>query len=162
MLTFVLNWTVTISCIACPFKYFDHLALRAGLFSVCLLMRTSECPHSLIVFFPYVQQVPCVIWLWSCLGICGQMLRWSENEPQHDKTNRMSVRPAKTQNSLGIRPVWSEYLLSAWRKFGSLATHWAHSEDSDHAGQMPRLIWVFAGRAAILLGLSCRGSNYNY
>ena len=29
-------------------------------------------------------------------------------EPPHDKTNKMSVRPAKTQISLGIRPVWSE------------------------------------------------------
>ena len=29
-------------------------------------------------------------------------------EPRHDKTNKMSVRPAKTQTSLGIRPVWSE------------------------------------------------------
>ena len=27
------------------------------------------------------------------------------NEPRHDKTNKMSVRPAKTQISLGIRPV---------------------------------------------------------
>ena len=26
-------------------------------------------------------------------------------EPQHDKTNKMSVRPAKTQISLGIHPV---------------------------------------------------------
>ena len=26
-------------------------------------------------------------------------------EPRHDKTNKMSVRPAKTQVSLGIRPV---------------------------------------------------------
>ena len=26
-------------------------------------------------------------------------------EPSHDKTNKMSVRPAKTQISLGIRPV---------------------------------------------------------
>ena len=29
-------------------------------------------------------------------------------EQQHDKTNKVSVRPAKTQISLGIRPVWSE------------------------------------------------------
>ena len=29
-------------------------------------------------------------------------------EPPHDKPNKMSVRPAKTQISLGIRPVWSE------------------------------------------------------
>ena len=26
-------------------------------------------------------------------------------EPRYDKTNKMSVRPAKTQVSLGIRPV---------------------------------------------------------
>ena len=27
------------------------------------------------------------------------------------------------------RPVWSESSLSAWRKLGSLTTHWAHSKD---------------------------------
>ena len=55
------------------------------------------------------------------------------------------VCPAKTQNSLGICPVWSESLLSAWRKLGSLASHWAHSKGSDQTGLMPRLIWVWAG-----------------
>ena len=70
------------------------------------------------------------------------------------------LRPAKSQISLGIRPVWSETSLSAWRKLGSLATHWAHSEDSDQTGWMPRLIWVFAGRTLILLVLSYRGSNW--
>ena len=74
------------------------------------------------------------------------------------KTNKMTLRPAKIQFSLGIRPVWSESSLSAWRKLGSLATHWAHNEDSDQTGRMPRLIWVFAGRTLILLVLSCRGS----
>ena len=68
------------------------------------------------------------------------------------------MRPAKTQINLGIRPVWSESSLSAWNKLGSLATHWAHREDSDQTGRMPRLIWVFAGRTLILLVLSCRGS----
>ena len=68
-------------------------------------------------------------------------------EPRHDTTNKMSVRP-----------VWSESSLSAWRKLGSLATHWAHSEDSDQTGRMPRLVWVFAGRTLTLLVLSCRGS----
>ena len=33
----------------------------------------------------------------------------SSNEPRHDKTNKMSVRPVKTQISLGIRPVWSVF-----------------------------------------------------
>ena len=68
-------------------------------------------------------------------------------EPPHDKTNKWHVRPAKTQISLGIRPVWSESSLFAWRKHGSLATHWVHSEDSDQTGRMSqrwdaRLIWA--------------------
>ena len=42
---------------------------------------------------------------------------------RHDKINKVTVRPAKTQISLGIRPVWSESSLSAWRKLGPLATH---------------------------------------
>ena len=29
----------------------------------------------------------------------------NQNELRHDKTNKESVRPAKTQTSLGIRPV---------------------------------------------------------
>ena len=63
------------------------------------------------------------------------------------KPTKWHVRPAKTQISLAIRSVWSESSLSAWRKLGSLATHWAHSEDSDQTGQMPRLIWVFAAQS---------------
>ena len=62
-----------------------------------------------------------------------------------------------------LRSAWAsaqsdQSSLSAWTKLGSLATHWAHSEDSDQTGRMPRLIWVFAGRTLILLVLSCRGS----
>ena len=65
----------------------------------------------------------------------------------------------RSQISLGICPVWSKSSLSAWRKLGSWATHWVHSEDSDQTGRMPRLIWVFAGRWVILLVLSWGGSN---
>ena len=70
----------------------------------------------------------------------------------------MSVRPVKAQISLGIRPVWSESSLSAWRKLGSLATHWAPSKGSDQTGRMPRLIWVFVGHTVTFLVLSCRTS----
>ena len=79
-------------------------------------------------------------------------------EPPHDKTNKVTMCPAKTQISLGICPVWSE---------SSLCTQWvakdpsflhADSEDSDQAGWMPRLIWVFAGRTVTLLVLSWGGS----
>ena len=41
------------------------------------------------------------------------------------KPTKWHVCPAKTQINLGIRPVWSESLLSAWRKLGTLATQWA-------------------------------------
>ena len=62
------------------------------------------------------------------------------------KLTKYHVRPAKTQISLGIHPHWSESSLSAWRKLGSLATYWVHSEDFDQTERMSWLIWVFAGR----------------
>ena len=68
------------------------------------------------------------------------------------KPTKWIMRPAKTQLSLGNRPVWSEPSLSAWWKLGPLTTHWAHSEDSDQTGRMPRLMWVFAGRTGHLVG----------
>ena len=79
-------------------------------------------------------------------------------EPRHDKTNKMTVRSAKTQISLAILSVWSE---------SSLCTQWvakdpkflqAGSEDFDQTGRMPRLIWVFAGRTVTLL-VSSRGGS---
>ena len=49
---------------------------------------------------------------------------------------------AKTQISLGIRPVWSESSPTAWRKLGSSATHWVHSEDSADAQADLSLRWA--------------------
>ena len=74
------------------------------------------------------------------------------------KPTKWFVRPAKIQISLGICPVWSESSLSAWEKLSSLATHWAHSEDSDQTGWMPRLICILLGAKVILLVLSQGGS----
>ena len=70
--------------------------------------------------------------------------------------SRHMTKPTKGH----VRPVWSESLLSAWRKCRSLATEWGHSEDSDQTGRMPRLIWVFVGRTVTLLVLSWGGSNF--
>ena len=78
----------------------------------------------------------------------------NRNEPPRDKTNKMTVRPAKTQ----IRPVWSESSLCAqWIAKDHSFLH-TESEDSDQTGRMPRLTRVFAGRKLILLVLSSRGS----
>ena len=50
----------------------------------------------------------CDIWLLQFLGIFSATF-----EPRHDKTNKVTVRPAKVQIGLGVRPVWSESSLSA-------------------------------------------------
>ena len=91
---------------------------------------------------------------WKCIN----RKRSGTDEPRHDKPNKMAVRPAKTQISLGMRPVWSESSLSAWRNLWFSATLWALCKDSDQTGRMPRLIWAFAGRKLIWLVLPCRCS----
>ena len=79
-------------------------------------------------------------------------------EPPRDKTNKVSVHPAKTQISLGNCPVCLESLL---------CTHWvakdpkflhADSKDSDQTGRMPRLIfrWVLNH----IVGFVMRWLNY--
>ena len=65
-----------------------------------------------------------------------------------------------------LRSAWAsaqsdQSSLSAWRDLGPLATHWAHSENSDQSGWMPRLIRVFAGSSLILLVLSWGGSFFS-
>ena len=97
-----------------------------------------------------------LIWVYTVFSeLSIQILRMitvKQNESPHDKTNNVAMHPAKTQISLGIPPVWSESSLSSWRNLGSLATHWANSEDSDQTGRMSRLIWVFAGRTCHIVG----------
>ena len=111
---------------------------------------------------PKKELLPFYRWTWhQQFNAC--FTQWfhldSINKPRHDKTHKMSVCPAKTQISLGIRPVWSESLLCAqWVAKDPRFLH-ADSEDSDQTGRMPRLIWVFAGHTLILLVLSCHGSN---
>ena len=59
-------------------------------------------------------------------------------EPQHDKTNKVTVRPPKTQISPGICPVWSESSLCAqWVAKDPSCLH-ADSEDSDQSRKLER------------------------
>ena len=60
-----------------------------------------------------------------------------------------------------LRSAWAsaqseQSSLSALRKIGFSGTHWAHSEDSDQTGRMPRLTWVFAGRTCHFVGFAKR------
>ena len=71
-------------------------------------------------------------------------------------------RPVKTQISLGIRPVWSESSLSAWRKVWSLVTRWAHFGDSAQTRRMSRLIWTFALCTCHFFGFVMRRLEFQY
>ena len=79
-------------------------------------------------------------------------------QPPYDKTNKWHVRPAKTQISLGIRPVLSESSLSAWRQLGSLATGWAQANTLIRLGGCPGWSESSTGRTSILLVVSLGGS----
>ena len=72
-------------------------------------------------------------------------------ELPHDKTNKVAVRPAKTQISLGIRLAWSESSLCAqWVAKDPSILH-ADSEDSDQPESS-------LGAHSILLVLSWDGA----
>ena len=77
------------------------------------------------------------------------------------KPTKWHVRPAKTQISLVIRPVWSESSLCAQLVAKDQSFLHADSEDSDQTGRMPKLIWVFAGRTCHFVGFVIRRLNYN-
>ena len=92
-------------------------------------------------------------------GLCIQIRLYSYISRRRTKPTKWPLRPAKIQISLDIRPVWSESSLSTWRNIGALTTPWAHSEDSDQTGRMPRLIWVFPGHTSFCWVLSCCSSH---
>ena len=96
-------------------------------------------------------------------------------EPPHDKTNKMACAPSKDSDQPGHPPslirvfavrmkkaLVLSYPKSAQRRLWS---DWADAQADlslrcDQTGQMPRLIWIFAGRTLILLILSRGGSYY--
>ena len=60
------------------------------------------------------------------------------------KPTKWHVRPAKTQISLGVHPVWSVFAVrmkKAWVLSCPLSTH----RRPYQTGRMPRLMWVFVG-----------------
>ena len=77
------------------------------------------------------------------------------------KPTKWPMHPAKTQISLGIRPVWSESSLCAqWVAKDPSFLH-EDSEDSDQIWRMPRLIWVFAGHTGHFVGFVMKRLNYS-
>ena len=105
------------------------------------LQWTLSCisDYSCPFFSDWHDQICCsemIVALWTMLF-----------EPPTTKPTKRAVHLAKTQISLGICPVWSESSLSAWRYFGSLATHKADREDWSG--------WAYAQADLSSLGTSC-------
>ena len=105
--------------------------------------------------------------IWECIScynsqnhIRQQVLLSWPTEPPHDKTNKMTLRPVKTQINLASTQSDQSSLCAQWVAKDPTFLH-ADSKDSDQTGQMPRLIWVFAEHTVILLVLSWGGSTQN-
>ena len=110
------GWYSTSTCYSRNFKTLANLYSGAGRFESCLVANLEDrFSRDVAQMGPWqTTQIDQKLRL-----IRGYTVYLQEFEPWHDKTNKVTVRPAKTQ----IRPVWSESSLSAWRKLWSLATH---------------------------------------
>ena len=111
------------------------IALKGSHFwCLFLAMRLIFCSHQTTIFSFLHTYIWAASWQNQQNGMCAQ---W--------KLGSAWASPQSDQSSL-----------SAWRKLGSLATHWVHSEDSDQTGRMPRLIWVFTGHTGHFVGFVMR------
>ena len=82
-----------------------HWVLGYPLSAQGRMIRLGRCPG----WFESSLGAPIILLVLSC--------SISIIEPRHDKTNKMSARPVKTQISLGIRPDWSVFAVrmkKAW------------------------------------------------
>ena len=86
-------------------------------------------------------------------------------QPPHDKTNKTTVRPAKTQISLGIRPVWclirvfTVRMKKPWADAQADLNHrWAHSH---FAGFVMRRLNKLYKKNEATIQESQRGFTYN-
>ena len=104
-------------------KAHSEYAYQAGWIPRLIWVFAARTVVSLLVLSCYGSILKSLYPIVKNLRRMGRYNVLKKYEPRHDKTNKVNVRPANTQISLGIRPVWSESSLSAWRKLGSLATH---------------------------------------
>ena len=84
-----------------------------------LPVQTHE-PYTKLHSYLFIDRILCELKA-SFVACLLRIMNWLTDvlwyEPWHDKTNKVTVRPAKTQISLGIRPVWSVYsvrMKKAW------------------------------------------------
>ena len=86
-------------------------------------------------------------WLGLCIRIYSQALTARDMELGQGLSHLMTKPTKWLCDQQRLKSAWAsaqsdQSSLSAWRKLGSLPTHWADSEDSDQTGPMPRLIYL--------------------
>ena len=121
-------------------SYFTKFSERLGIWSSKFLPTMSLfLDHFLVIGNTHVKTMFYVI--------C-----WNKSwyELPHDKTNKLICAPSENSNPTGHPP--SLISLCAQWVSRDPAFLQADNEDSDQTGQMPRLIWVFAGRTCQFAG----------
>ena len=77
-------------------------------------------------------------------------------ETAHDKNQQNSMYAQRKLRSTWASAQSDQSSLQAWRKFGSLATSWAHSEDSDQTGRTCHFVGCSTTVGLITMNEVCR------
>ena len=155
-----------------PFVYFHTLCVRtvkalARLRSLAWAFAVRLCDkYNNLMSWLELLKLACNNKLCSAIDALGETLKFSWfislwPEPQHDKTNKMSVRPVKTQISLDIHQVWSVFALcmkKPWVLSYPLSTQRRLWSDWTDAQADLSLRWAHTH----FVGLSCRGSPFGH
>ena len=99
------------------------------------------------------------VWIIAIIFFLHKFLYLMQTKTLHglmSNRNKMTERPAKTQISLGIRPVWSASSMCAQWLAKDPSLLQMDSKDSNQTRQMPRLIWVFGGCTCHFVGFVMR------
>ena len=78
------------------------------------------------------------------------------SEPPHDKSNKMACGPSEDSDQPGHPPNLIRVFSVCMKKTQVLSYPMSPREDSYQTGQMPRPIWIFAGRTCCFVGFEIR------
>ena len=115
-----------------------------------LIFPFSSTSNSALIKFIFYKSVLLQEQVGWSLERKGDNLVYVPKDPEYYNLSSMTksikwpVRPAKTQISLDVRPVWgwSKSSVSAWRRIGSLATQRAHTKN--WSGWSESLCWAYS------------------
>ena len=98
-----------------PEDTFCHDEAHIYIYIYIYVFLLKYCSYCILEYLRQYNDYLFGILVCAMVAKCWKLLNMKKTsyEPRQYKTNKVSVRPAKTQISLGIRPVWSKSWLSA-------------------------------------------------